>query len=76
MVQLGIHAVIAILVYLLCIGLSFQAMKGVKIEKIVRPNHLFSAQIILLFSAIALGFLVGNFLVTLMDDSLQLSNLF
>ncbi|MGQ5709196.1 DUF1146 family protein [Lactobacillus sp. PSON] len=76
MVQLGIHAVISIMVYLITIGLSFQAMKALRIEKFVRKGHTFEAQILILFIAIGLGFLVGQFIITLIDTSLQLSNFF
>lgn len=76
MFQLGVHAVISIVIYLIAIGLSFQIMKSVRIEKIIRENKTFEAQVLLIFAAIALGFLVGQFIITLIDTSLQLSNLF
>lgn len=76
MFQLGVHAVISIVIYLIAIGLSFQIMKSVRIEKIIRKNKTFEAQLLLIFAAIALGFLVGQFIITLIDTSLQLSNLF
>lgn len=76
MFQLGVHALISIIIYLITIGLSFQIMKSVRIEKIIRTNKVFEAQLLLIFTAIALGFLVGNFFITLIDTSLQLSNFF
>ena len=76
MFQLGVHALIIIEIYLFTIGLSFQIMKSVRIEKIIRKNRIFEAQLLLIFAAIALGFLVGNFFITLIDTSLQLSNFF
>ncbi|WP_278960051.1 DUF1146 family protein [Lactobacillus apis] len=76
MFQLGVHAMISIIIYLITIGLSFQIMKSVRIEKIIRTNKVFEAQLLLIFAAIALGFLVGNFFITLIDTSLQLSNFF
>lgn len=76
MFQLGVHALISIIIYLVTIGLSFQIMKSVRIEKIIRKNRIFEAQLLLIFAAIALGFLVGNFFITLIDTSLQLSNFF
>lgn len=76
MFQLGVHALISIVIYLITIGLSFQIMKSVRIEKIIRKNRIFEAQLLLIFAAIALGFLVGNFFITLIDTSLQLSNFF
>lgn len=76
MFQLGVHAIISIIIYLIAIGLSFQIMKAVQIEKIIRKGHTFEAQALLLFLAIALGSLVGQFIITFIDTSLQLSNLF
>lgn len=76
MKQLGIHAVISIFIYIVAIGLSFQAVKALNFNKILRNNHVFEAQILLIFVAIALGFLVGNFAITFIDTSMQLSNLF
>ncbi|MDF7638780.1 DUF1146 family protein [Lactobacillus sp. ESL0791] len=76
MVQLGIHAVINLIIYFITIALSFQALKAIQIEKFVRKGHTFAAQIIILFSSIALGYLVGSFFVTLINTSLQLSNFF
>ncbi|WP_294837034.1 DUF1146 family protein, partial [uncultured Lactobacillus sp.] len=74
--QLGVHALISIVIYLITIGLSFQIMKSVQVEKIIRKSKIFEAQLLLIFAAIALGFLVGNFFITLIDTSLQLSNFF
>ncbi|AIS09076.1 hypothetical protein LACWKB8_0805 [Lactobacillus sp. wkB8] len=76
MFQLGVHALISIIIYLITIGLSFQIMKSVRIENIIRKNKVFEAQLFLIFAAIALGFLVGNFFITLIDTSIQLSNFF
>lgn len=76
MVQLGIHAVISIIIYLLSIGLAFQAMKSLRVEKFIKKGKTFEAQIFLLFSAIGLGYLVANFVITFIDTSLQLSNFF
>ena len=76
MFQLGVHALISIIIYLITIGLSFQIMKSVRIENIIRKNKVFEAQLFLIFAAIALGFLVGNFFITLIETSMQLSNFF
>lgn len=76
MFQLGVHAAISIVIYLISIGFSFQAIKALNIEKIIRKGHTFEAQVLLLFIAIGLGYLVGKFVITFIDTSLQLSNLF
>lgn len=74
--QLGIHAIISLVIYFVCIALAFQAIKAVRIEKIIRTSRVFEAQVFLVFTAIALGYTVGQFLIALIDTSLQLSNLF
>ena len=74
MKQLGIHAVISLIIYFVCIALAFQAIKAVRIEKLIRSNRVFESQVFLLFSAIGLGYL--EFIIALIDTSMQLSNLF
>ena len=48
MFQLGVHAIISIIIYLIAIGLSFQAMKAVQLEKIIRKGHVFETQLLYL----------------------------
>lgn len=74
--QIGVHAVISIIIYLVCITLAFQAVKNLRIEKIMKTDNVFAAQIFLLFCAIALGFLVGQFVIAFIDASMSLSNFF
>ncbi|MDD6416465.1 DUF1146 domain-containing protein [Lactobacillus porci] len=74
--QLGIHAVLSIVIYLVAIALAFQAVKAVKIENLIRSDKPFEAQTFLIFTAIALGYLVAQFVISFIDSSLQLSNLF
>ena len=54
--QLGIHAIISLVIYFVCIALAFQAIKAVRIEKIIRTSRVFEAQVFLIFTAIALGY--------------------
>ena len=58
------------------IALAFQAVKAVKIENLIRSDKPFEAQTFLIFTAIALGYLVAQFVISFIDSSLQLSNLF
>lgn len=76
MFQLGVHAAISIIIYLICIGLSFQAVKALQFEKFLRKGRTFESQILLIFTAIALGYLVASFVISFIDTSLQLSNFF
>lgn len=76
MFQLGIHAALSIFIYLVTVGLSFQAVKSLRLEKFITKGRIFEARILIIFTAIALGYLVGTFVITFIDISMQLSNLF
>lgn len=76
MIQLGIHAIISIIIYLICIGLSFQVVKNMQLEKLMRKGHVFETQLLFIFVAIGMGYLVASFVINFIDVSLQLSNLF
>lgn len=76
MFQLGVHTVISIIIYLISIGLSFQAVKALNVEKFLRKGRTFEAQVLLIFMAIALGYLVASFVINFIDTSIQLSNFF
>ena len=72
MQNVGLHALVEIFVYLVTVGFSFKAVKALKVESFIKPDHVVEAQIFLLFVAIALGSLVASLLVTLMATSLTL----
>ena len=76
MKNLGVHAVVSLLTYLITIGLSFKAVMALQIDRFVKKEHEFENQVLLLFIAIALGYLVGQFLITLIDQSQALLYLF
>lgn len=76
MQTVGIHAGIVILIYLLTVGLSFKALKALKIDNFIKQGHVVEAQLFILFSSLALGYLVGSLLIDVMDQSLSLRMLF
>lgn len=76
MQNVGVHAVVTIITYLITIAFSFRAVKALKIDNIIKSDHVFEAQVFLLFLAIALGFMVGGFVMMLIDNSLALRFLF
>lgn len=49
MFQLGVHVIISIIIYLIAIGLSFQAVKAIQLDKIIRKGHVFETQLLYLF---------------------------
>lgn len=76
MKQVGVHAVVSLITYLVTIAFSFKAVKGLRVDQLFKKCHTFEIQIFLLFISIALGFLVGQFILALVDQSLALKMFF
>lgn len=76
MKQVGVHAVVSLITYLVTIAFSFKAVKGLRVGQLFKKGHTFEIQIFLLFISIALGFLVGQFILALVDQSLALKMFF
>lgn len=76
MKQVGVHAIVSLITYLVTIGFSFKALQGLRIEKFFRKGHTFEIRVFIIFAAIALGYLVGQFLLVLVDQSLAIRMLF
>lgn len=76
MKQVGVHALVSIITYLVTIGISFRVVKSLRVEKFFRKGHTSEIQIFLLFVAIGLGYLVAQFLLALIDQSMILKLLF
>ena len=67
--QVGVHAVVSLITYLVTIAFSFKAVKGLRVAQLFKKGHTFEIQVFLLFVSIALGFLVGQFILALVDQS-------
>lgn len=76
MKQVGVHAVVSLITYLVTIAFSFKAVKGLRVDQLFKKGHTLEIQIFLLFISIALGFLVGQFILALVDQSLALKMFF
>ena len=76
MKQVGVHAVVSLITYLVTIAFSFKAVKGLRVDQLFKKVHTFEIQVFLLFVSIALGFLVGQFILALVDQSLALKMFF
>ena len=76
MKQVGVHAVVSLITYLVTIAFSFKAVKGLRVDQLFKKGHTFEIKIFLLFISIALGFLVGQFILALVDQSLALKMFF
>ncbi len=73
---IGEQAVIAILANVFFIGISFYALQAVMVEKIIKKNHVFQAQLLFILVSIVIGSLVANFFLNLTSWSTQLQYLF
>ncbi len=54
-----------ILTYLFCFTLSFYALSGIKFDKFMNVRQPWKVHLLLLLSAMGLGFLAGEFLLRL-----------
>ena len=76
MKQVGVHAIVSLITYLVTIAFSFRAVRGLRVDQLFKKGHRLESQVFLLFVSIALGFIVGQFLLALVDQSLALKMLF
>lgn len=72
----GQQAIIAIIANVFFIGISFYALQGVMIEKIIKKNRVFQAQLFYILASIVIGSIVASFFLNLTVWSKQLQYLF
>ncbi|QFF97944.1 DUF1146 domain-containing protein [Psychrobacillus glaciei] len=72
----GEQAIIAILANVFFIGISFYALQAIMIEKVIKKNRVFQAQLFYILASILLGSTVANFFLNLTAWSNQLQYLF
>ena len=70
------QAVIAILANIFFIGISFYALQALMMDKIIKKNHVFQAQLFYILTSIAIGSIVASFFLNLTSWSNQLPFLF
>ena len=70
------HALIAILANVFFIGISFFALQALMVDKFIKKNHVFQAQLFFILASIMLGSAVANFFLNLTAWSNQLQYLF
>lgn len=59
----SIHDFIEVAVYILSFVVTFEAMKCVNYEKILKANHVSQAQILYYLMIVAFSYLVGSFVM-------------
>ncbi|WP_375218120.1 DUF1146 family protein [Psychrobacillus sp. PGGUH221] len=72
----GQQAIIAILANIFFIGISFYALQAIMIEKVIKKNKVFQAQLLFILISIMIGSIVANFFLNLTNWSNQLPFLF
>lgn len=67
--SMGLSSLLTLLSHLLFIAISFRLLTAVRFDKFLRPNHVGESRLLLLFIAIALGYLVSSFFLSVLDAS-------
>jgi uncharacterized integral membrane protein (TIGR02327 family) len=68
----GADALLSIIVNLICIGFSWWALQAIRLDKLLKANHILQSRILYILLSIALGSIVSNFLLTYLHWSRQL----
>jgi uncharacterized integral membrane protein (TIGR02327 family) len=68
----GQIAVLSILSHLIFIALSWWALQAIRLDKLLKPNHVFQARLLYILLAICIGSLVSNFFLDYLQWSRQL----
>ncbi|TDM10515.1 DUF1146 family protein [Macrococcus lamae] len=73
MQDVGIYALIHIIVHVICVCISFWALKSLRTDQWFKGNHTQQIQVLLIFMSLALGSLVSNFIMDIIYFSQQLT---
>lgn len=68
----GQAALISILSHLVFIFVAWWALQSIRLEKLIKPNHVFQARLLYILLAIFLGSSVSNFFLDYLQWSQQL----
>ncbi|WP_407370997.1 DUF1146 family protein [Carnobacterium sp.] len=73
---LGVQALITIVSHLFFVLLTFWALKGIRIEKLIKKNSIGQARVLYLFVSITIGYTVSSFFMDFLLTSQNLIFLF
>jgi uncharacterized integral membrane protein (TIGR02327 family) len=68
----GQQALLSLLSHLFFIAISWWALQAVRLDKLIRPNHVFQARLLYILLAIVIGSSVSNFFLDYYQWSKQL----
>ncbi|WP_066369349.1 DUF1146 family protein [Neobacillus fumarioli] len=74
--DLGQMALVSILSHLVFIALAWWALQAIRLEKLLRANHVLQARVLYLLLAIFLGSSASNFFLDYLQWSRQLPMIF
>jgi uncharacterized integral membrane protein (TIGR02327 family) len=74
--EFGQMALISIFSHLVFISLAWWALQAVRLDQILKPNHVFQARLLYILLAIFLGSTVSDFFLDYLQWSRQLPLLF
>jgi uncharacterized integral membrane protein (TIGR02327 family) len=72
----GQIALFSIMSHLLFITVSWWALQAIRIDKLLKPNHVFQARLLYILLAIFVGSAVSNFFLDYLQWSQQLTRIF
>jgi uncharacterized integral membrane protein (TIGR02327 family) len=68
----GQQALLSLISHLVFIAISWWALQAVRLDKLIRPNHVFQARLLYVLLAIIIGSSVSNFFLDYYQWSKQL----
>jgi uncharacterized integral membrane protein (TIGR02327 family) len=72
MEDFGQIALVSILSHIVFIALAWYALQAIRLEKLLKPNHVFQARLLYILLAILIGSSVSNFFLDYLQWSKQL----
>ena len=72
MEDFGQIALVSILSHLVLIAITWYALQAIRLEKLLKTNHVFQARLLYILLAIAIGSSVSNFFLDYLQWSKQL----
>ncbi|MEO2075120.1 MAG: DUF1146 family protein [Bacillus sp. (in: firmicutes)] len=72
----GQVALVSILSHLVFIALAWWALQSIRLDKLIKPNHVFQARLLYILLAIFIGSSVSNFFLDYLQWSRQLPLIF
>ncbi len=72
----GQQALLSIISHLLFIVITWWALQAIRIDALIKPNHVWQARVLLILLTIAIGTTVSNFFLDYLIFSQQLPLLF